>query len=271
VSVASAKSKSDPWAQYMRWRRYGVNPPLTLKRRVVAALVSVTSRAFFRITALTCRVRITGDEAFRADKLMGKRGAIFVMWHNRLSMFAAYDATSALRNPDYRMFSLISASDDGELLARTVREGGGYEIRGSSSRGGAEALREAIKVGGAGANVSTVGDGPRGPRYKLKPGPLLMARATGLPVIPVSWSCTRAFQLHRSWDQMLFPLPRSTIELRFGEPMRVPHDASAEDLESLKQDMQTRLDVLTEWADRNTRVAIQFPKPRPGEILKRRK
>jgi lysophospholipid acyltransferase (LPLAT)-like uncharacterized protein len=263
----------NPWQAYLAWRRYGTRQPgdFPLGARLKFAAAAVSARVVLRAVMQTCRFEVEGDAEFHDGKLLGRRGMVFVMWHNRLSGVMAYESRFALRNPAYRLHSLISASDDGELLARAVRENGGLVIRGSSSRKGAEALLKAVRAAEAGDILCTVGDGPRGPRYVLKPGSLLVAKATGMPIVPVTWACSRALQLHRSWDQMLFPLPGSRVRLRYGEPLHVPEDAAGPAMDDLRATLQQRLDDLTAWADRETRVAMQIPKPKPGEILKRRK
>ena len=131
-------------------------------------------------------------------------------------------------------------------------------------------MRGAIQAVEDGANIATVGDGPRGPRYRLKPGVVMLAKATGVPIIPVTWACNRTFQLHRSWDQLMVPLPFSTIRFRFDTPVHVPTDADARAVVEARRNLESRLQVLTDWADGNTRVTLQLPKPKPGEILKRR-
>ena len=98
----------------------------------------------------------------------------------------------------------------------------------------------------------------------------MLAKATGVPILPVTWACNRTFQLHRSWDQLMAPLPFSTIRMRFGEPLHVPEDANAREVVTLRRELESRLAALTEWADANTRIAWQLPKPKAGEILKRR-
>jgi len=271
VSVASEKSKSDPWAEYARWRHYGEAPKPALKARLQSAVAAAGVRAYLRLIASTCRFETEGDESFRMDGIRGRQAFIYLMWHNRISAFMAYAWTFANRQSDYRMFCLVSASQDGELLARPMRESGGHEIRGSSSRQAVEALKRAVRLARKGANIATVGDGPRGPRYKLKPGPLLMAKATGQPIVPVTWSCTRTLQMHRSWDQMMFPLPYTTIRMRFHEPVHVAPDLSDAEMDQANRELQAKMDDLTRWADSTTRMAVQIPKPRPGEVLKRRK
>jgi len=269
MSVASAKP-GDAWRQWQRARHYGQRSPreFSLGEKLAYGAASAGARLCVRIWTATCRWQ--ADAALRHEVLHGRTRAIFVLWHNRVPAFFAWMDSQARRDPQFRADSIISGSKDGEFLARPIRENGGVVIRGSSSRDATAALRGAMHSAHAGANICTVGDGPRGPRYRLKPGPVLLAKATGLPMIPVSWSGNRVAQLHRSWDQLMFPLPFSAIDIRFGEPLSVAADASARDIARARRELEQRLDALTRWADAATRIAWQIPRPKPGEVLKRR-
>lgn len=271
MSVASKKTEHDTWKSLARFRRHGENEPgdFTLKERLTYGAVAAGGRLFTRLALDTCRWDIQGDE-FRHELLHGGRPYIFLLWHNRLPAFLAWAARNALRSNVFRIGSIISGSKDGEFLARIIREGGGAEIRGSSTRDAARALRGAVRTLESGAHLASVGDGPRGPRYRLKPGPVLLARETGAPIVLFSWACNRVLQLYRAWDQLMVPLPFSHIRVRFDAPFHVPADADDDQLKDIRRDLESRLGDLTDWADANTRVVLPVPRPRPGEVLKRR-
>lgn len=272
MSVASEKNELIAWKAWYRFRRFGTSgsDEFNLKQKFQYAGLAALGRIFFRGCLGTCQWQLDGDSTFRHDLLQGKRHFIFAMWHNRLSAFFVWAGRHALRNPAFRMDSIVSSSKDGEFLARIIRENGGGVIRGSSSRDAGKALREAVTAIEERVNIATVGDGPRGPRYVMKPGPILLAKATGVPILPVTWACNRAFQLHRSWDQLMVPLPFSKIRMRFGEPLHVPEDAGGREIVSLRRELESRLKTLTDWADANTRINFPLPRPKPGEVLKRR-
>ena len=270
MSVAS--TKNDVWRELMNFRHYGERSRSDFSpgQRLMFAGVSAATRLFLRVWTDTCRWDV-GDTVLRDDLLQGRRLVIFLMWHNRMPAFFPWLESLSRRDPAFRVSSLISGSKDGEFLARAIRETGGSQIRGSSSRGAAAALLVATQVARLGNNIATVGDGPLGPRYLLKPGAVMIAKATGMPVIPVTWACSRVFQLHRTWDQLMIPLPFSRITFRFGRPRYVPADADADAIAAARQSLESELNALTAWADANTGVAIQFPRPKPGEMLKRKK
>ncbi|MCA8912716.1 MAG: lysophospholipid acyltransferase family protein [Planctomycetes bacterium] len=243
----------------------------TLLEKWKYGFTSAAARTLIRVVTQSCRWKLEGDHEVRANLLHGRQNYIFLLWHNRVPAFFAYSTSISNRNPTVLFDSIVSASHDGEILARPIRELGGGEIRGSSSRDAARALREAVERAKRGSTIATVGDGPRGPRYRLKPGPILLAKETGVPIVLMTWAGSRVLQMHRAWDQLMIPLPRSTITARFGEPFHVPADASPRRIAGIRRELETRLGEMTKWADANTRVAVQFPKPKEAEVLKRRK
>ncbi|MCB9896212.1 MAG: lysophospholipid acyltransferase family protein [Planctomycetes bacterium] len=256
----------------MRFRHYGDRDPgeFSWREKLVYAATSAAARSCLRLWTDTCHWEVHGDRELRRDLLHERNPYIFICWHNRVPGFFAYLDSLSRRRQDIRVHSIISASKDGEFLARPIRENGGYVIRGSSSRDAAKALRDGIAATSAGSSIATVGDGPRGPRYKLKPGAIMLAKATGAPIVPVTWTCNRTAQLHRSWDQLMVPMPFSRIEVRFGECFRVAPDAGPRDVARARRELEQRLHALTEWADTTTRIRWQIPRSRPGEVLKRR-
>jgi lysophospholipid acyltransferase (LPLAT)-like uncharacterized protein len=267
----SGASDKTSWAEMARIRKYGEREPgeFSITQRLLFAATSAAARLFVRASTDTCHWQGV-EPGLRQDLLLGRTHVIFLVWHNRVPAFFPWLASLSRRDWRFRCDAMVSGSKDGELLARPIRESGGVVIRGSSSKDATAALRGAVEAAAEGANIATVGDGPRGPRYRLKPGPVLIAKATGLPVVPVTWVGSRVLQLHRSWDQLMLPLPFSRIEFRFGEPYQVAADADARGIATARRELEKRMGALTEWADANTRVAIQFPKPKPGEVLRRR-
>ncbi len=123
---------------------------------------------------------------------------------------------------------LISASFDGELIARTIERMGYETVRGSSSRAGASGLRALARAVRAGAAAVIPGDGPRGPRYMLKPGIAKLAMIAKLPVYCFYFLPERAWVL-RSWDALLIPKPFSRVVLIWGRPVPAPASSAEEE------------------------------------------
>lgn len=132
---------------------------------------------------------------------------------------------------------LISPSVDGELGAMLVRRFGGAVIRGSSTHTGARALRDYYQALTR-DNVSPIitPDGPRGPRFKFKPGALLLSQMSGRPILPMAYAASRAWLI--KWDRFVIPLPFARIAIALGEPAYAPRVTDAAGLEALQRQME---------------------------------
>ena len=135
---------------------------------------------------------------------------------------------------------LISPSVDGELGAMMVRRFGGAVIRGSSTHTGARALRDYYQAL-VRDNVSPVitPDGPRGPRFKVKPGALLLAQMSGRPILPMSYAASHAWRI--KWDRFVIPVPFARIAIAIGPPCYVPRVTDAAGLARLQEQMEEEL------------------------------
>lgn len=109
---------------------------------------------------------------------------ILAFWHaQQLMIPTGYRGTGAN--------VLISQHQDGEIIARIVSRFGHCAVRGSSTRGGALAMRELIRLGRSGADLVVTPDGPKGPRQVAKLGVVQLAKATGLPIVPLAFGCSK--------------------------------------------------------------------------------
>jgi hypothetical protein len=167
-------------------------------------------------------------------------------------------ATYIFRDCGIRVMS--SNSYDGEYMGRIIRRFGFVAVKGSSSRNAVRALlglRRALKEGWA---VAFSIDGPRGPRYQVKPGPVTLARSSGVPLATFHIAVERAWVLN-TWDRLIIPKPFSRVLIRFGNLIPVPDDASDEDLDRYQRELQSSLDRIREFAEQNiSKVgATEFP------------
>jgi lysophospholipid acyltransferase (LPLAT)-like uncharacterized protein len=138
---------------------------------------------------------------------------------------------------------LISPSVDGELGAMLVRRLGGAVIRGSSTHTGARALRDYYQaLVKEGVSPVITPDGPRGPRFKFKPGALLLSQMSGRPILPMAYAASHAWLI--KWDKFVIPMPFARIVIALGEPLYAPRVADAAALERLQADMEARLHAL---------------------------
>lgn len=141
---------------------------------------------------------------------------------------------------------LISKSGDGELVARVCLQSGWKVVRGSSSRGGAEALNEATSLYQPGKpyRFTFTVDGPRGPRRECKFGVVALAARLGLPVLPITIHPENAWHA-RSWDQMAIPKPFSRVVVKMDSFIQVPSPATPDQLELARQEVQRSLTTST--------------------------
>ncbi|MBI5016719.1 MAG: lysophospholipid acyltransferase family protein [Deltaproteobacteria bacterium] len=195
-------------------------------------------RAYLRLAVGTSRCAQEGREVAEAARVDGGP-LLWCFWHNRLlGPAVAYRGRGA--------GVVISRSGDGELVNRLV-EGLGYVgLRGSTSRGGASALRSVLRHLRAGRDVAFTPDGPKGPRYAVQPGVAYVAVRTGLPVIPVGVGMTRK-AVFPSWDRFQVPLPFGRILIACGAPLVF---ASSDDVAEVAEVLRAALVEVTERADR---------------------
>jgi lysophospholipid acyltransferase (LPLAT)-like uncharacterized protein len=147
-----------------------------------SALPPVAS-SIIRGIAHTMRIKTSGHEAVDALYREG-RHIILAFWHaQQLMIPLGYRGTGST--------VLISQHGDGEIIARIIARFGHQAIRGSSTRGGAGALRALIKLGRSGRDVVVTPDGPKGPRQVAKPGVVQLAKVTGLPIVPLAFACSK--------------------------------------------------------------------------------
>jgi lysophospholipid acyltransferase (LPLAT)-like uncharacterized protein len=210
----------------------------------VLTLAPVVAATAVRVLGVTLRLSVIGLEALPLGR--ERRPVIYALWHGRLLMLPWAGARFAAARGARRIRVLASRSRDGELIARFVRRFGLEAVRGSSSRGGATALRALAAALRAGDDVVVAPDGPRGPRHRVQPGLPALAALTGAPVVPVAFAARPARRL-ASWDSFLIPAPFARCALVVGEPVRIGrHD----DREEARGRLERALESTTAAADR---------------------
>ena len=156
------------------------------------------------------RIRVIDGEIPRSFQDRGE-GAINIFWHGRILLAAPIYTGKGLH-------ILISRHGDGEIIANIMKLFGFFLVRGSSSKGGKEALREMVHLARDNKDLAITPDGPRGPLEEVKPGVAQLARITGRPVIPLGFSASPCWRL-LSWDRFMLPYPFSRGVFVWGEPV----------------------------------------------------
>lgn len=203
------------------------------KEKILLWLLPKLVAILMRVWFATCRVRLHRPENFVQPGEEESRPQLASFWHYSI-LFVLYQ----MRH--YRATAMVSASRDGEYLARLASELG-YDIaRGSSHQKGVAALKGLLKAVKKGRSCALVADGSRGPALEVQPGVLLLSARSGDPIVPIVWSASRYFTIH-SWDRMAFPLPFSRVEFFFGEPLVVPPNVKGDELEKWRLELESRL------------------------------
>lgn len=167
---------------------------------------------------------------------------ILALWHNRLAMMGfAWRQNNTVT-------VLASAHRDGQIIARILQRFGFATVSGSSSKGGAEALRQLVKMLNDGCAIGITPDGPRGPSGNAAPGLITMARLSGAPIVPMAYATTR-FKRLKTWDRFFLPLPFGKGVFLWGDPIYVNKDASKADMEDMRLTVQQAIDNVTARAE----------------------
>lgn len=191
------------------------------RKRWTSWFLMYAGRILIHLIMKTCRVKIIGAHEFK--ETVSKGPCILMLWHNRLAPMAHLLSRIA---PQFTYGAVVSNSRDGELLANLVSaypQGKTIRVVHNAKH---KALREVIQhLNEEKTVVVMTPDGPRGPRYRIKPGIVLAAKSTSAQIVPLSWSASRFWQL-KTWDKFLIPKPFSRIILTFGPAQLLPADAN---------------------------------------------
>lgn len=182
-----------------------------------AAIAWVAAR-YVTLVARTTRWRVEGEARFLS--LTREAPVILVFWHEALPNVPVLWLRAKKRGMARRASVLTSRHRDGQLIAQVLAGIGVQVVTGSTSRGGAAALRGLVRVLGEGQIVGITPDGPRGPRRVLAPGAAQLAALSGVRLLPCGAVISAGKPLG-SWDEMRFPLPFGRGGLVFGAPITV--------------------------------------------------
>ncbi|MEQ9406460.1 MAG: lysophospholipid acyltransferase family protein [Fuerstiella sp.] len=210
---------------------------MKIRNRYANWMIARIATWILRLMFLTVRVdhrRIAPDGTPYAPATSSTRYC-FCMWHD-----AIVTALFALKT--YKLSGLISRHQDGTYLTHAIRLLGITPVRGSASRGGAQATRQLIDR--PDLHVCITPDGPRGPRRVMKDGIVYLASRTGRPVVPTTVTATSYWSVPGGWSDMLIPKPFSTALLLAGKPIEVPPDLSRAQISEVTDQIQQEMDRL---------------------------
>ncbi len=207
--------------------------------RLLMIIVPGLSLAILYLLGLYTRRKIkAGHPAPPGEK---RRGIIYALWHENLLMHAYYYRSLGIN-------ILVSASRDGEYAVRAVEKIGFKCIRGSSSRGGQDALRKMARALGDGETVAMTPDGPRGPRRDAQLGIISLAKLSGAPIVPIAFGASWSKRLN-SWDKHIIPLPGSELTFVGGNEIIVGKEADKKLMERKREELEKELRRVIEEAE----------------------
>ena len=198
---------------------------------------------------LTTKVeRVVGEEHLN-QLIRNDQPVILCYWHQAHVMGLQF-VLNKRKNDGLKLSALVSPSKDGEMAAIAMKDWGVDVVRGSSSRTGAQALRDLYQIIKKGYSPVITPDGPRGPAFEFKSGAVMLSQIAKVPMLPIAVTCNRSWHLN-SWDRFMLPKPFSKVTIALGEPVQAPKRMDEKMQESLRLEMENTIKAL-EQANRYT-------------------
>jgi lysophospholipid acyltransferase (LPLAT)-like uncharacterized protein len=213
----------------------------TMWQRLALWLISWAGFLAIRLIGPTLRLTVSIEEGGPTG--LETRPMILSFWHSCI-----FPATYVWRNLQIGVMS--SDSFDGEWTGRIIRKFGFVKVHGSSSHGAVRGFLGMRREVEQGATVAFTIDGPRGPRYIAKPGPVSLARATGAPMVAFHIAVKSAWILN-TWDQVMIPKPFSRALMRISRQTTVPSESAEIERARFHRELQASLDRVREFAEQN--------------------
>ena len=235
--MSSSSSVAEPPAAAPEQREF------SLWERIQLGFISWAAYLAIAVIGPTLRCSISWEEEPALADAIFEKPVIYSFWHR-----AVFPATWIWRKQ--KIAVMVSRSFDGEYIARIIQRFGFGAVRGSSSRGGAAALLGMKDVLGQGESVAFTIDGPRGPKYVAKTGPVLLSKMTGLPMSAFYVALDDTWVL-KTWDDFMIPKPFSRALVRLSRKTIVPADATDEQMSDYHAQLQAALERVTRFAEEN--------------------
>ena len=216
-------------------------PELPWSRRVQIPIIAAAVYSIIRTLGPTLRYEVLGWQ--HAERVYAaKKQCIWAFWHRVIIPVAWWG-----RNRGAVVMN--TTAFDGQWTRKVIEWLGFGTAQGSSSRGGLRGLAVMARRLEEGLDCAFTIDGPRGPRYVAKPGPVMLARKTGCPVLVFHIGVERGKTFEKTWDQFLLPKPFSRTVILFAPPVYVPPDADRETLDAKHAEMQRELERVRDIAE----------------------
>jgi len=229
----------------------GKTQPWTLRQRFLLWLITWAGYLAIRLIGMTLRYSVHIEDG--GPERLSTRPVVLCLWHCGI-----FPATYVFRNQQIGVIS--SYSFDGEYTSRIIAKFNYIPIKGSSSRGAVRALLKSRRLLDQGNTVGFTSDGPRGPAFIAKPGPVLLSSKTGVPLVPFHIALEDPWRLP-SWDKLMIPKPFSKVLVCLGRQIHAPLDAEDSQMQAVQAELQSGLERVRDFAEANVhRVGMSgFP------------
>ncbi len=211
----------------------------TLKKKLVSWLGPWLAFWIIKLLGRTMRLVEIHPEIPRSfwEKGIPVIGAL---WHGRLLMMP-------IIYKGKKLSFLVSPHRDGQVMGKALKRFGFHAILGSTTRKGFSGFKQMVRAHGS--DIGIVPDGPRGPRQQVQIGVIELARRTGNPILPLTFSASKK-KIFKTWDRFLLPYPFSKGVFVWGDPIYVDRNGDRDYLEEKRLLLERKLNELTEEADR---------------------
>jgi hypothetical protein len=216
-------------------------PKLKWSRRIQIPFIAATVYTVIRVLGPTLRFEVLGWQNAERVHAAGKR-CIWAFWHRVIIPIVWW-------HRNHGVVVMNTTAFDGQWTRKVIEWLGFGTAQGSSSRGGLRGLAVMARRLEEGVDCAFTIDGPRGPRYVAKPGPVILARKSGCPILVFHIGVDRGVTFERTWDHFLLPKPFARSVILFAPPIFVPQDANTELMESKHAEMQRELERVRDIAE----------------------
>jgi lysophospholipid acyltransferase (LPLAT)-like uncharacterized protein len=209
-------------------------------RKALRYLIVIFGKWILWLWSKSIRTTVLGEEQYK--ELRGqKKAVILLIWHGRLFIAPHFFRKKAV-------VPLVSPSEDGEIISQIIARWGYKVLRGSSSHSIVNAWKKMKRELEEGGVLAIIPDGPKGPRRKMKPGAMKLAKETGAYLVPFTFSSSKG-KILKSWDQFLLPRPFTKIVAIYGNPISVDSSLNSEELEIKHREVEEYMIELDQKAD----------------------
>jgi lysophospholipid acyltransferase (LPLAT)-like uncharacterized protein len=197
---------------------------------VSSSLLRAIGPSLVRVLAWSWKTRFVNRDQIESHH-GGGSGPVVAFWHQQIP--AAIGSHFG-----YPACVLISQHRDGEMIAHISKRLGFHTMRGSSSQGGAQVVREMLEGNFGEDALCFTPDGPRGPCFSVAPGMVFIAAKSHRPVVLTGFAASKFWQA-KSWDRMVIPKPFARIVITYSDHLGVPDEAAGEEGEAQERFRET--------------------------------